>query len=536
MTSSLATPPATVPAAGQLTTVTPRPAAPPAATRAPAMGWGAPLAVLIVGMFMSILDTSIVNVAIPTMQNDFGTTQQDIQWISTAYTLCLGVVVPASAWLGDRVGLKRLYLITLVAFSVASALCGLASGLNSMIVFRILQAIPGGIIPVTCLTALYRVVPKEKIGTAMGLYGLGLVVAPAVGPTLGGYLVEYESWRLIFFINVPIGILGAAAALAVLPTFAKPAARPLDVPGFASIATGLFALLLAVSKGPDWGWTGYRVLILFTIAALSLALFIVTELQLSNPLLDLRVFQYWPFINSLLLITIVSIGLFATVFYVPLFLQEGQQLQALNTGLLLLPQALVMLVCMPIAGRLYDRIGPRIPAVTGLAICAAGLWLLHGINADMTHTEVICWLMVMALGIGLAMMPIMTGGLSALPPDILNSGSALNNVVQRVSQAIGLGGLTALATILQAQDLADRSGLLDPVTVTDPRITVLRQQGPLGLYPLWQRTNLEVLASAYSNIFLVITILLLIGALLALFLRHGPAPTDSADRSAVAIG
>ncbi|MBV8995445.1 MAG: hypothetical protein JO287_17495 [Pseudonocardiales bacterium] len=130
----------------------------------------------------------------------------------------------------------------------------------------------------------------------------------------------------------------------------------------------------------------------------------------------------------------------------------------------------------------------------------------------------------------------MTGGLSALPPDILNSGSALNNVVQRVSQAIGLGGLTALATILQAQDLADRSGLLDPVTVTDPRITALRQQGPLGLYPLWQRTNLGVLASAYSNIFLVITILLLIGALLALFLRHGPALTDSADRSAVAIG
>jgi EmrB/QacA subfamily drug resistance transporter len=529
MTSSLATPPAT----DQLTTVTPRPTPAPAATRAPAVGWGMPLAVLIVGMFMSILDTSIVNVAIPTMQNDFGATPQDIQWISTAYTLCLGVVVPASAWLGDRVGLKRLYLISLVAFSMASALCGLAGGLNSMIIFRILQAIPGGIIPVTCLTALYRVVPKEKIGTAMGLYGLGLVVAPAVGPTLGGYLVEYVSWRLIFFINVPIGILGAAAALAVLPTFAKPASRALDVPGFATIATGLFALLLAVSKGPDWGWTGYRVLMLFTVAALSLALFVVTELQVSEPLLDLRVFRYRPFVNSLLLISIVSIGLFATVFYVPLFLQEGQQLPAFDTGLLLLPQALVMLVCMPIAGRLYDRIGPRVPAVTGLAICAAGLWLLRGISADMTHTEVIWWLMVMALGIGLAMMPIMTGGLSTLPAEMINSGSALNNVVQRVSQAIGLAGLTALATTLQAQDLADRSGLLNSFT-TDPRATALQRQGPLGLYPLWQRTNLEVLASAYSNIFLIITILLLVAALLALFLRHGPATTDSADRSTVA--
>jgi EmrB/QacA subfamily drug resistance transporter len=524
MTRSQLTPARTAPPAGLPARATPAPTPPPAS----GVGWGAPLAVLIVGMFMSILDTSIVNVAIPTMQNDFGTTPQNIQWISTAYTLCLGVVVPASAWLGDRVGLKRIYLISLIGFSVASALCGLAWGLNSMIVFRILQAIPGGIIPVTCLTALYRVVPKEKIGTAMGLYGLGLVVAPAVGPTLGGYLVEYVSWRLIFFINVPVGILGALAALAVLPAFTRPAARPLDIPGFASIATGLFALLLAVSEGTDWGWSSYRVLILFTVAALSLALFVVTELQVTDPLLNLRVFGYWPFINSLLLIAIVSIGLFTTVFYVPLFLQEGQQLQAFDTGLLLLPQALVMLVCMPLAGRLYDRIGPRIPAVTGLAICAGGLWLLHGINADMTHTEVIWWLMVMALGIGLAMMPIMTGGLSALPAGILNSGSAVNNVVQRVSQALGLAGLTALATAWQAQDLAGRTGLLDPVTASDPHITALGQQGPLGLYPLWQRTNLDVLASSYSNIFLIIAILLAIGALLALFLRHGPAPTPSA--------
>src|SRR5947209_10012333 len=254
MTRSQLTPARTAPPAGLPARATPAPTPPPASR----VWWGAPLAVLIVGMFMSILDTSIVNVAIPTMQNDFGTTPQNIQWISTAYTLCLGVVVPASAWLGDRVGLKRIYLTSLIGFSVASALCGLAWGLNSMIVFRILQAIPGGIIPVTCLTALYRVVPKEKIGTAMGLYGLGLVVAPAVGPTLGGYLVEYVSWRLIFFINVPVGILGALAALAVLPTFTRPAARPLDIPGFASIATGLFALLLAVSEGTDWGWSSYR--------------------------------------------------------------------------------------------------------------------------------------------------------------------------------------------------------------------------------------------------------------------------------------
>src|SRR5882757_3389042 len=166
--------------------------------------WGLPLAVVVVGMFMSTLDTSIVNVAIPTMQKQFGVSTTDIEWVSTAYTLCLGVIVPTSAWLGERLGLKRLYLIALISFSAFSALCGMAGGLNSMIFFRILQAIPGGVLPVTCLTILYRMVPKEKLGAAMGMYGLGIVVAPGVGPTLGGYLVEYVDWRLIFYINVPV--------------------------------------------------------------------------------------------------------------------------------------------------------------------------------------------------------------------------------------------------------------------------------------------------------------------------------------------
>src|SRR5882757_10768350 len=196
----------------------PKQSPPPAAVR-PGPGnaasktkWIVPLAVVVIGMFMSTLDTGIVNVALPTMQQLFGVSTDSIQWVTTAYTLCLGVVVPASAWLGDRIGLRRLYVISMVAFTAFSALCGMATGLNSMIFYRILQAIPGGVIPVICLTILYKMVPREKIGLAMGLYGLGIIFAPGIGPTLGGYLVEYVDWRLIFYINVPIGIIGAIAA------------------------------------------------------------------------------------------------------------------------------------------------------------------------------------------------------------------------------------------------------------------------------------------------------------------------------------
>jgi EmrB/QacA subfamily drug resistance transporter len=163
-------------------------------------------------MFMSVLDISIVNVAIPTMQKDFGVTTDEIQWVATAYSLALGVVVPVSAYCADRFGPTRVYNLSLLGFAAGSALCGLAWNLNSMIVFRVFQAIPGGVLPVVTLTILYRIVPKERIGAAMGMYGLGIIVAPAVGPTLGGYLVEYVDWRLIFFINVPVGVIGTIAS------------------------------------------------------------------------------------------------------------------------------------------------------------------------------------------------------------------------------------------------------------------------------------------------------------------------------------
>src|SRR5882757_7061555 len=490
----------------------PKQSPPPAAVRpgpgnaASKPGWVVPLAVVVIGMFMSTLDTSIVNVAIPTMQKQFGVSTDSIEWVSTAYTLCLGVVVPTSAWLGERIGLRRLYLISLLSFAGFSALCGMAGDLNSMILYRILQAIPGGVIPVTCLTILYRIVPREKIGTAMGLYGLGIIVAPGIGPTLGGYLVEYVDWRLIFYINVPVGILGAILAIVVLPRFPGSAGRHFDMVGFLFVATGLFALLLALSEGQDWGWTGYRVLILLALAANCLVLFVLVELQSKQPLLNVRVFRHWPFVNSVILISILSVGLFAVLFFVPNFLQVGQNLTPMNAGLTLLPQALVMVVMMPLAGRIYDRIGPRWPAVIGLTITGIGLLLMTGINFDMPRSELIVWMMIRSFGLGLAMMPIMTGGISSLPVAVTSAGSQ------------------------EAQFMADRSALLQPNGANvNPQIAQMTQQGPTGLIPLWQQLGTEVDAQAYSNVFLISGVLTLAAVALAFFLRNGRAASTSSE-------
>jgi EmrB/QacA subfamily drug resistance transporter len=478
--------------------------------------WGLALAVLIVGMFMSILDVSIVNVAVPTIQKAFGTTTEDIQWIATAYSLALGVVVPVSGWLGDRLGFSRAYHLALLGFLAGSALCGVAWDLESLVVFRVLQAIPGGILPVVTLSMVYRIVPREKIGTAMGMYGLGIVFAPAIGPTLGGYLVEYVDWRLIFFINVPVGLIGLASAVLVLPRFPAGNAGRFDVLGFLTIAGGLFTLLLALSKGQDWGWTGYRVLALSTYSVLSLATFVVIELGTEEPLLDIRVFRYWPFTNSLLLIAVLSVGLFGVLFYVPLVLQQAQNLGAFHTGLVLLPQALVMGVIMPFAGRLYDRIGPRWPAVVGLTIVALGTYLLHNLTPDTTRTHMMALLAFRASGMGLAMMPIMTGGLAVIPTELVSRASAFNNVVQRISAALGLALLTALLTRQQAQQLADRSALLPP-DVVPPRPP--GTSPVVGLYGLYQELTRQVFVAGVDDLFVVTAGLTVVGVALALPLR-----------------
>ncbi|HEV7829134.1 MAG TPA: DHA2 family efflux MFS transporter permease subunit [Pseudonocardiaceae bacterium] len=438
---------------------------------------------------------------------------------------------------GDRFGLNRLYNLALLGFAAGSALCGLAWDLNSLVVFRIIQAIPGGILPVVSLPMLYRIVPREKLGAAMGLYGLGIVVAPAIGPTLGGYLVEYVDWRLIFYINVPVGILGAVAAALVLPKFPGVPGRRFDVMGFVTIAGGLFALLLALSEGESWGWHSYRVLGLITVSVLSLALFVVIELEVADPLLDVRVFRYWAFTNSLLLISVLMVGLFGVLFYIPLFLQQVQGLGALDAGITLLPQALVMAVLMPIAGRVYDRIGPRWPATIGVTIVAVATYLMHNLTIDTSREQIIWWLMLRAVGLGIAMMPIMTGGISAIPTAQVNAASAFNNVAQRTSAALGLAVLTAIFTTQSAQQMSGRAALLPEGTAT-PHLGPPGTPDWLGLYATYRQTQLQVFVGALDDLLLIAAGLSAVGVLGALLLRSGPvsaAPAGAAPpRQAIA--
>src|SRR5581483_6229150 len=285
--------------------------------------------------------SSIIGVALPAIGKDLHVGSEYLGWVDTVFRVSEAIVVPATAWLAARLGLRRMYLIALALFAAFSLLCSSAWDLDSLLVFRALQAVPGSMTPVVCLAIIFRMVPKPRLGLALSLYGLGIVSAPGLAPLIGGLLVEHGAWRSVFYVDAPLALAGLLAAALVLPAMPGTAGRRFDLLGFLTAGSGLSVLVVAFSQAPVWCWDSYPVLILCTSGALTLALFVVIELEVEQPLLQLRTLTVRPFVALLVLIDILFTGLVAVLTYLPRFLAMAQQLSPVDTGLLLLPQALV---------------------------------------------------------------------------------------------------------------------------------------------------------------------------------------------------
>jgi len=307
--------------------------------------------VVIIGVFMSILDQTIVNIAIPRLQATFGADIHSVQWVLTAYILTQGVVTPTAAYFSDRFGIKRFYIISLIAFTAGSALCGIAWSLPVLILFRILQGAGGAALFPLSITMLFREFPPQERGAAMGFFGIPALLAPALGPTLGGYIVTYAGWPLIFYINVPVGIIAVILTIIFIRD-AQPEGRArFDFIGFFFAAIGLSTFLYALSSASTDGWTSTTVLGFLFVGVCSLAIFIAVELIIGNrggqPLLDLRLFANGPFRTSIIASLFVIFCLFGGLFLLPIYLQNIRGQSAFQSGLILLPQALASMVVIP---------------------------------------------------------------------------------------------------------------------------------------------------------------------------------------------
>lgn len=420
------------------------------------------LLVLIIGSFMSTLDTSIANIAVPKVMSVFGVSLDEVKWILTAYTLTLGAIVPVTGYLGDIFGSKKMFIFALITFTIGSFLCGMAWSNGAMIAFRIIQAIGGGMIMPVAMTTMMQTFSKDKLGTAVGFWGIAVLAAPAVGPTLGGYILEKLDWRIIFYINVPIGILGIFMALICLKDTPKKAFTKFDYIGFIASTVSIVSILYVLGEGSSIDWQDIKNPILLTVGIFGMIIFIINELSIDDPLIELRVLKNLEFtISQILQCSLFSV-LMAVMYIMPLFLQNMRSYTPIETGMILLPSAIASALVMPISGKIYDKIGAKIPATIGIIILIVSSYKLACINMDTTKVYIEVVMTIRNIGIGLSMMPITTAGMNAVvDPKLAGKASALNNTIKQIAGSLGI---TITTTVIQGRVNLNYSRLSDQVT------------------------------------------------------------------------
>nr|WP_284708298.1 DHA2 family efflux MFS transporter permease subunit [Sporomusa sphaeroides] len=421
------------------------------------------LGVISIGGFMSILDTSIVNIAIPKMMAVFSVNAEDAQWILTAYMLTMGVLQPVTGYFCDSFGTRRMYLISLMVFTVGSLLCGMAWSNESMIVFRVIQAIGGGIIIPVTMTIVYRIFPIQERNMAIGIWGISAMVAPAVGPTLSGYLVEYWDWRLIFTINIPVGIIGYLAAALVLQETPVQRGNKFDLGGFVTSAVGLFCLLLALSKGVEEGWTSAYILSLLYIAVASLTLFVVIELNHEQPIIDLRLLTDWNFFFSSVVNFMGYGALFSTIFLFPLYFENVRDYSAMQSGILMLPSAVASGLVMPLAAALADRFGAKPVVITGIGFVIASMVPFMYLDMDTTYLTITIGMILRGIGFGLFLMTVTVLGMNSVPLAKISRASSLSNTVRQLA---GSFGIAIMSTLMQNRGIYHLAHNAENINVT----------------------------------------------------------------------
>jgi len=419
--------------------------------------------VVVLGAIMSILDITVVSVALPTFQDVFDANYATVAWTMTAYTLALATVIPLTGWAADRFGTKRLYLAALILFTAGSVLCAMANSIEMLVAFRVLQGLGGGMLMPLGMTILTRAAGPDRIGRLMAVLGIPMLLGPITGPILGGWLIDIASWHWIFLINLPIGIAALVFALRVLPKDQPSVTESFDFMGMLLLSPGLALFLFGVSsiaEGGEGASFGPRVWVSATIGVLLIIAFVFHALRTEKPLIDLRLFK-----NRRLTIATVSMFVFVIAFMgagllFPSYFLQVRGETTLIAGLLIAPQGLGAMVTMPIAGVLADKvpIGRTVPVA--LIVMASGFFVFTQVGADTSYWLLCGALFVMGLGMGGAMMPIMTSALKSLTNHQVARGSTLVNIVQQIGGSIGTA---VLSVVLTNQLTSTPSGPVEPL-------------------------------------------------------------------------
>ena len=493
------------------------------------------LVAMLFGMFIAILNQTLLNVALPKINTEFNISASTGQWLMTGFMLVNGILIPISAFLFNKYSYRKLFIIGLTLFTLGSLVCAISFNFPIMMSGRVLQAIGAGILMPLGSNVIVTIFPPEKRGVAMGTMGIAMILAPAIGPTLSGYIVQNYDWNVMFYGMFFIGIIAIVIGLFWFKLYQSTTNPKADIPGIIYSTIGFGSLLYGFSEAGNKGWGSTEIVTMFIVGTVFIIFFILRELRMKAPMLSLEVLKYPTYTLTTVINMIVMMSLYGGMILLPLYLQNLRGFSALDSGLLLLPGALVMGALGPVAGKLLDTIGIKPLAIFGIGIMTYATWELSKLNMDTTYLHIMWIYIVRSFGMAFVMMPIITAGMNALPPRLISHGNAFVNTMRQLAGSIGTAILVTVMTTQQTNHLSAFGEELDKTNpvIQDHMRELAQQYGgeSAAMKLLLEHVNKLASVEGVNDAFIVATIISAIALILSLFLQGKKKAQLSAEKA-----
>ncbi|MFS5039808.1 DHA2 family efflux MFS transporter permease subunit [Staphylococcus aureus] len=492
------------------------------------------LAALLFGMFIAILNQTLLNVALPKINTEFNISASTGQWLMTGFMLVNGILIPITAYLFNKYSYRKLFLVALVLFTIGSLICAISMNFPIMMVGRVLQAIGAGVLMPLGSIVIITIYPPEKRGAAMGTMGIAMILAPAIGPTLSGYIVQNYHWNVMFYGMFIIGIIAILVGFVWFKLYQYTTNPKADIPGIIFSTIGFGALLYGFSEAGNKGWGSVEIETMFAIGIIFIILFVIRELRMKAPKLNLEVLKFPTFTLTTVINMVVMMSLYGGMILLPMYLQNLRGFSALDSGLLLLPGSLIMGLLGPFAGKLLDTIGLKPLAIFGIAVMTYATWELTKLNMDTPYMTIMGIYVLRSFGMAFIMMPMVTAAINALPGRLASHGNAFLNTMRQLAGSIGTAILVTVMTTQTTQHLSAFGEELDktnPVVQDHMRELASQYGGQEGaMKVLLQFVNKLSTVEGINDAFIVATIFSVIALILCLFLQSNKKAKATAQK------
>ncbi|CFG04822.1 putative transport protein [Staphylococcus aureus] len=492
------------------------------------------LAALLFGMFIAILNQTLLNVALPKINTEFNISASTGQWLMTGFMLVNGILIPITAYLFNKYSYRKLFLVALVLFTIGSLICAISMNFPIMMVGRVLQAIGAGVLMPLGSIVIITIYPPEKRGAAMGTMGIAMILAPAIGPTLSGYIVQNYQWNVMFYGMFIIGIIAILIGFVWFKLYQYTTNPKADIPGIIFSTIGFGALLYGFSEAGNKGWGSVEIETMFAIGIIFIILFVIRELRMKSPMLNLEVLKFPTFTLTTIINMVVMLSLYGGMILLPIYLQNLRGFSALDSGLLLLPGSLIMGLLGPFAGKLLDTIGLKPLAIFGIAVMTYATWELTKLNMDTPYMTIMGIYVLRSFGMAFIMMPMVTAAINALPGRLASHGNAFLNTMRQLAGSIGTAILVTVMTTQTTQHLSAFGEELDktnPVVQDHMRELASQYGGQEGaMKVLLQFVNKLATVEGINDAFIVATIFSIIALILCLFLQSNKKAKATAQK------